>query len=399
MDLEEFLGHKTSTPGGYAKNVRWRDRKPAKLDTWLHTQGKIVALWKHGWKRLVQRKVDGVDVLQIWAGDFNCHEHESVLKEQYRRLPDGRRKLPPTTCPMCLVMEYMREQVALKRLDWTAPAFEFKGSDSTEIITVGGMLGLFDGDKLTPKQLQELRDAGIRRDEAWKEATKAKCNYVFQVVDNDNPGDGVQVAVETTALGDAVKAAIAGQIEALGAVEGNPLRTPYAIRWKYDANAAQFGDKYSALVMPKLQLTQDVRELIFDTPAPDITETIAKGNAEALLAVMQKTARVQLPLEQLFAPALGETRPAMQVQVPAQVNAPSARRARAVEPRADEKQPPAYPPGTVLLPCDACGKQMADTDPVCWNCGAEYEVEGTTVPAPPTTATEPGDVGSDDVPF
>lgn len=403
MDLTEFLGHKTSGSSSFTKAVKWRDRKPPRIDTWMHTQGSIVALWKHSWKKLVQRKVDGVEELQIWSADFNCHEHESVLKEQYRRLPDGTRKSPPVVCPMCLVMEYMRDQVRTKRLKWTAPAFQFKGSNDTAILTVGGMLGLYDGDKLSPAQLKELREAGIRRDEAWKEATRAKCNYLFEVVDNDNVNDGVQVAVETTGLGDAVKAAIAGQIEALGVVDGNPLRTPYAIRWKYDANAAQFGDKYSAIAMPKLELTAQVRDLIFEGERPDIRETIAKGNAEALLSVMEKTALIELPFQQLFAKAMGEADTGPQVQVPAQIgNAPPARRrARALEPRDDEKQPPEYPPGTVLLPCDSCGKQMADTDPVCWNCGAEYDIgPAAAAPEPRPTATEASDnLSSDDVPF
>ena len=176
----------------------------------------------------------------------------------------------------------------------------------------------------------------------------------------------MQVAVETTALGDAVKEVIRGQIEALGATEGNPMRTPYAIRWKYRPEQAEFNKKYVAIAMPKLEMSKEIRSLIFDTPAPDITDTIAKGNAEALMSVMQRVACIDLPLEQLFAPVMGERGYRGSVQVPAGVGdttpapAPGGRR------RATAPQPPNFPPGTVLIPCDACGAKMPDTADTCW---------------------------------
>lgn len=46
---------------------------------------------------------------------------------------------------------------------------------------------------------------------------------------------------------------------------------------------------------------------------------------------------------------------------------------------------PDYPKGTVFVPCDTatCGAQMADTDEVCWKCGAEYALGDEAPPPPP----------------
>lgn len=46
---------------------------------------------------------------------------------------------------------------------------------------------------------------------------------------------------------------------------------------------------------------------------------------------------------------------------------------------------PDYPAGTILIPCDACGAKMADTDEECWKCGARYDLE----PLPPKKGPDP----------
>jgi len=46
MNLDEFLGHTSTTRGG-SKFLNWRKREPPQIDTWLHTKSSIVALWRH----------------------------------------------------------------------------------------------------------------------------------------------------------------------------------------------------------------------------------------------------------------------------------------------------------------------------------------------------------------
>lgn len=414
MGLDEFLGHtSTARGGGRAKTAKWKDRTPPQMDTWLHTRGKIIALWKHGWQRLVEREEDGRKVLLVWSADFNCWEPEAVLKKQYQRYDDGRRKVPPTTCPMCLVNEYIRDQVRTGKLSWTAPVFEFKGTEDRQVLTAGGMCKLFDAKDLTRGQLDELRRAGIRRDEAWKQNTQAKCSYVFQIVDNDDLDAGVQVAIETTALGYAVKDTIREQMEGLGEQEGNPLRTPYAIRWKYRPDEVEFAKKYAALALPKLRLEPKVRELIYDAALPDLQPFIERGNPEGLRAIMEKTALIAFPWDQLFEPADRargkQSEPTEPRPVQAQVPAGTSRRQLQEPPKAKGGE---FPPGTVTVPCDTCGKAMPETATECWNCGAKYEVtveepvaQAPAAPPPaerrpPTEPTDAGaQMGDDDIPF
>lgn len=405
MSLDEFLGHKSSTYGG-GKILNWKKRKPPQLNIWLHTQAPFVALWRHGWPRMVEIERDGEKVREVWGGSFNCWENEETLKKQYRRT-DGARVLPPERCPLCLLAEYLRGEVDAGRLAWTEPVFEFEADDprNTVVLTAAGLYNGFGGD-LSRTELAELRRAGIRRDEAWKQNAMAKCSYVFSIVDDDDVAGGVQVCIETTALGDAVKRVIRDQMDALGETEGHPLKTPYAIRWEYHPDEQEFSKKYRSLALPKVPLTPEIRAFIVDAQPPDIQPLIGLGDAVALRAVMETAAKIDLPFDSLFAPSAG---PADRAQVPARQaprreSPPITEAAEYAEVAADSKvaagprrrrqtrpaeptepQMPDYPAGTVFIPCDSrgCGAKMADTDDTCWKCGAKYELDE---PKPPVKA-------------
>lgn len=53
---------------------------------------------------------------------------------------------------------------------------------------------------------------------------------------------------------------------------------------------------------------------------------------------------------------------------------------------------PQYPKGTVLIPCDSCGAQMADTDDTCWKCGAKYELDDAQPQKPPPAPARPSTI-------
>jgi len=398
MGLDEFLGHSSSFRGSSGKVLNWRKRQPPIIDTWLHTKGRIIALWRHGWPRLVEIEHDGDTSTEVWSGFFNCWENEDVLRRQHRRTDDGARLVPPKICPVCLLLEHLREQVRVGALSWLEPVFKFEGDDpkQTVVLTAAGMYNGFGGD-LTRQELYDLKRAGVRRDEAWRQNTTAKCNYLFCIVDHNEPEKGVQTAIETTALGDAVKRVIRDQMDALGEEEGHPLKHPYAIRWEYRAQEQEFGKKYRALAMPKLALTPEVRDLIYDAPLPEIGELIARGNVAALRSVMEQHALISLPFDSLFAAAEAATGQVLsqqepRVAQPRQVPRVEQSQRRDVSPQEEPRaassasmgqrkpaksQPaqPTFPPGTVMLPCDACGAPMAETDEVCWKCGARYEID------------------------
>lgn len=354
--------------------LNWRRRKPPQITTWLHTQAPFVALWRHGWPRIVEIERDGEKVREVWSGTWNCWESEEVLRKQYRRDRDGGRVLPPERCPICLLADWLRRQVEAGKLSWVEPVLRLEGDDPEQAITftAAGIYNGFGGD-LSRAEKAELRRAGIRLDEAWKQSCMAKCSYVFCVVDDDEPTEA-HVAIETTALGDAVKRVVRDQMDALGDTEGNPLRTPYAIRWEYHPEEAEFGRKYRALALPKQELTPEVRALIVDTPPPDTSGVIRRGDALALRAVMESAALIDLPFDKLFAHAEQSPAPKSTPKSTPPKSTPPKRRPRKTRPA--EPTQPDYPEGTVLLPCDACGAQMADTDEKCWKCGATYELDG-----------------------
>ena len=414
MSLDEFLGHKSSERGAGGKILNWRKRKPAAITTWLHTKANLVALWRHGWPRLVDFERDGAKSVEVWGGTFNCHEQEDVLKRQYKRTNDGDRIAPPQVCPICLLAEYLRQQVQAGKMAWTDPVFRFEGDnpDQTNVLTAAGIYNGYSGD-LSRDEVADLRRAGIRRDEAWKQNAMAKCSYVFSIADNDAPAEGVQVCVETTALGDAVKRVIRDQMDALGETEGHPLKTPYAIRWEYHPEETEFNRKYRALAMPRAVLTPEIQALIMETDAPDIQPMIAKGNVGSLRMAMETHALVDLPFDKLFAAADGSAeqvapKQESRTEVGRVVQRPPAtgrrgtpepepapepvvtQRRRAAPPKPAEPTMPEYPKGTVIIPCDSCGAKMADTDDTCWKCGAKYEMDE---PAPTVAKAKPAPRG------
>jgi hypothetical protein len=367
------------------------------IDTWLHTKSGIVALWRHGWPRVVEIERDGVKNTEVWSGNFNCWEPEDVLRRQHKRNEDGSRIIPPKVCPMCILIEHIRDEVRAGRIGWLDPVFAFKGEDEKTSITLtaAGMYNGFGGE-LSRQDVADMRRAGIQRTEAWKQNTMPKCSYVFSVLDNGAPEAGVMPAIETTALGDAVKRVIRDMIESLGETEGHPLRTPYAIRWMYQPEEAEFNKKYRALAMPRLAYTDEIRALIEESPAPDISNLIGRGDIATLRASMEEHALIKLPFDRIFAAAEaeggGQRSAAAPKAPPSAPRAPEvhtepakaepARARRGSAAKAEPKKPD-YPPGTVIIPCDRCGAEMADYDDTCWKCGAKYELDDADV-APPT---------------
>lgn len=411
MNLDEFLGHKNAERGSGSKILNWKKNTPPLIDTWLHTRAPIVALWRHGWPRVAEIERDGEKVKEVWGGNFNCWEPEETLRRQHRRADDGTRLSPPRICPMCLLIEHVRDEVRAGRIDWLTPIFEFEGDDpkQTIVLSAAGIYNGFNGE-LSRQDIADMRKAGVRRDEAWKQNSVAKCSYVFSILNHATPEKGVQVAIETTALGDAVKRVIRDQIDSLGETDGNPLRNPYAIRWEYRPNEQKFDQKYRALAMPKLALTPEIEELITSNP-PDVSQLIERGNIGALRASMEAHAKIQLPWDRLFAAAEAESglsRPMVNVpeRVESKQSPAPAQTRRAQKPA--EKTQPDYPPGTVLIPCDACNADMAETDDTCWKCGAKYELDDApaatvkpspakTPATPKTNAKWPGEEAEDDL--
>ncbi len=417
LAMDQFLGHSTKS-GGSSQFLRgWRKRNPPAVNVVLHTGAPIVALWQHGIPRIFEKKDEKTgEVTRVtFGGQFNCLEDESVLVKQYRRDRDtGERVLPPVVCPVCRLLEALRVLYAEGQIGFADDVFRWEGDDpqDVQVLTLGGMLNLYGNNRLSDEEKEAMRDAGIKLTEAWKENAWSKCNYLFTVVDSDEPEAGVQIAIETTGLGDATKECIHSQIVSEGEERGNPVVTPYVIRWEHHPNAKEFNKKYKAYPVRKIAITPQVRELI-DSDPPDIDNLIRGGNVSKLRAELEARCVLQdpsvIPWDDIFGPAEAagygdreeeaepdaaeDAPPPVQKKAPVtkpKTEAPPAKpaaepapaatgrkRKEAPKPEPEPEPEPETEPAAEqeMIPCDECGAPMLPTATKREKCGAEYEVE------------------------
>lgn len=309
MSLAEFMNHDPSGRGGRTNYLRgWTKRTPPQVDVWLHTRAAWAPLWQHGGLQQVREIEDRetkVRRREIWGLKFNCLEPESVLKEQYSRDRDsGIRKIEPTICPVCKMNEYLYQLMLSGALDVTQAIFDFQVDEKREVLTLGAMLGEFpkwgDMDDAMKKRVSEAK---INLKDSWKHKAIAKCNYVFCVVDNSQPQNGCQVAIETGLLGQKLKAELQKEIERRGTEEGNPLIKPYPFRWKYFAQEAEFNKKYDVVALSNVQITEDIQRMIVEEAPPDLARVCRPGDVRSLRAQLEQYAVLELPFDDFFAEA------------------------------------------------------------------------------------------------
>lgn len=393
MSIDDFLGH-TPSGGGRSNFLRrWKKRNPPHIDTWMHTGCVPTPNWQHNVPRIYDNKEGDVTVKVVSGSSWNCWEAEDVLKKQrFLDRQTGARVLMPVVCPTCRLVENVRYEYASGTLGFCTPLFEWVGDDPAkkQALTVGGIIGRYGRDDLSIAEKEAMTSAGVNPREAWRESLWAKCNYIFVVVEEGCAKDGVQIASETTQVGQVVKDVIEAQREALGLNEGDPLRTPYAIRWKYNANA-DLSKKYNAIAMPKIELTPEIDELIHG-PAPDLSGVTKHGDVAALRANLESAAtsvaKSKLDWDWIFAPAeaksqtTAEQSKSVQTSVedvapkeePPKKEAKTATKKRSRKKKEVKKpEPKPEPPKEEMEPCDECGEPMAAEAVECVKCGAQYD--------------------------
>lgn len=379
-NVEDFLNHSTQDRGGKFLS-KWKKNEPPVVDTWNHTQRRPVILWRHGLPKVVVKEgKSGGDVTMVWGGQYNCHEDEGVLKTQYRRNDDKSRKNPPTTCGLCRLNEAVYYMIQNGKLDWLEPLFSFEADDPKQnaVLHAGGLGNLFGRDDLSAEALSAMAEKGIYQRDSWKQNAMAKASYVFSVVDNADVGAGVQIAIETGLLGDKVKDVINAARTSLGKEDGDPFHNPYAIRWQHCPSEQVFNNKYRAIRMEKIPLTEEIAKLIRGD-APDLTGVIAPFNQEEMRAYLEQhcVSSVKLPWDEIF-----KFQPKLHV-VPAQQPAMQPRPAPVAA-----KAPPVASVDDEMVECDddACKAVMRMTDPKCPKCGKVYIEEKVAPPPPPPPA-------------
>lgn len=391
--IDDFLSHRSSDANGGAYLRGWKKNK--RVNIWLHQKKPIIALWRHGGIPRVFTRTDkdtDEQSVEVWGGEWVCHEDESVLRKQYRRRPDGERENPPKRCPICILNETVRRMIDDGALSWTDEVFKFEATDDkkTIVLHAGGMLNAFSG-KLEDSEKRELRTAGINQREAWKENAQAKLHYLFCVVDNDNVENGVQKAVEAGLLGDKLREVIADTRESEGREEGDPFITPYAIQWEHRPDETDFKNRYHARRMARLVLTDEIAALISADP-PDTSRDTRPFSASKMRTFLEEHALVKLPWDDIFAHAADapeedeseEKKPAPKAAakpVGKKAPPPPKSSAKAIEDDDDD-----------LVECDQCGKAMKADAPKCKHCGHVYVAE--VVKPPPAAPRKRSDAAA-----
>jgi hypothetical protein len=317
MRLDEYLKRGQEEGGGnkggkgWLSLFKWRKRphvdrngKSIKgefaADIWLHPKSEIVSMWRHGWPKIVESKKNGGS-RYVFSDAWPCWETEKILKLQFKRDDDGSRLHPPCICPLCLMQEWVREQVTLGTLGWTDPVFSFEGDNDTQVLLAGGIYNDFGKRDASPDEKAQLKRAKIFAADAWKQSTMAGEKFGFVIVDNDNPQDGPVIAIEAKTLGDKMAKAIGAMICDVEE-EGNPFEHPYGFRWIYLPNESLPADKYEARAMRSLQLTDEI-QAAFEEDLPDISSEVDLRDPSKLRAIMESVAQVEMPFDDFFGAA------------------------------------------------------------------------------------------------
>lgn len=383
MSLEDFLNHSTGGGGKGGSFLKWKDRQPPQVNVLLHTQAPLVAVWRHGLPevREIKDSDTGETSLAVWGGRDVCFEDEKILTRQYMRdKKTGKRKYLPVICPLCILIVTVIRMIEEEKLGFCQPLFKFEGDDpdQTRVITAGGFANLYGKKDLSSKEKGAMRKAKIRKDKAWMENGYAKCNYIFRLVDVENPDEGIQISTGAAGLGDAVKAVIRARIQEYGDVDGHPFRKPYVIRWEHHPKAKSFNEIYRAQSMSRMPIPDAAMDLVMNQAPPSIDHIIKKPDIQLLRARLEQHALVELPWDEIFGPVEQQAKEEDPRPDPTQGGGKSETTQQTTSgtmPSSTTQSTQTSEEEGEYLECDICSKDMLSTAEVCPHCGARYDVE------------------------
>jgi hypothetical protein len=270
-------------------------------------------------------------------------------------------------------------QVISGAVSWTKPIFRFDHEDPTKTIIIHAA-GIYNGFKppkegFSKEQKLELSKAGISPKKSWGESALAKGEYVFTLVDNKHPDNGIQVSNETSLLGDKVKDVIADRLDSVGKEAGDPFRNPYAIKFMYNGEEENPQAKYKARALEQVVMTPLIKKLIIETDPPDVERMVAPFNQGEMRTYLETHCLLKsVPWDDIFDVAEGDEEHEHEHTngKSADDDADEGTTSDAAEPEEDD-----------MVACDQCNKPMKATETKCANCGAEYDVEPEEKKEPP----------------
>lgn len=413
--INDFLNHQSgSSKTGNLSG--WK--KTGEIVVWLHTEytPKPIYVVKLPIPVVFKDKDTKEEVEDVWAKTFVSHDSEKTIKDQYMRNLDGTRKVEPID-PMGRFFEAIFQLILKKKISpfeivWNA-GHDRKGDQ--RILRAGGVCGFFSSKY--GKNNEELKKEAIKQNIAmgdmWQENALPKLNYVFLVVDNAKVDNGLQFATETGLLGDKMKIAIRSAADLFGAANCDPMKTPYAFRWKFLDKEPVPMNKYTANPVSQnvVPLTAGIEELI-KSEVPNDSMYVTPYNKEIMRGYVEMyvpdNVKSLLNIDAMFdgvkpkynnketvdengveqQSAALPKQAVKPVSIPTPLQFPqSPKQAVNEAPTARRRSKQVEIKGNPIA-CDECKKTMGDLDPICPHCGCQYEID-----EPATTEK------ADDIPF
>ena len=284
MGIAGFVGHAKRNSFGGQWLEKWKES--GKIVVWLHRMVDPSMCWSHPFVSLdiVEDRDTGKPKSILRFPRFVSPDPEAVHRSQYFRHEDtDTLKIPPDRDAFLLLREWLRraDHLALEQ-----PIFEWRNPKNNEVKTWtrGELSGLVK-----------------RSQRTFGNSLDTKLEYIFAVVQNDDPSAGVFLARETQLLGKRVAEVIAQRQEEHGDQGGDPQINPYAFVWSYDKTQKSPMDSYKVWKGDH-QLTDAIEAAISSDNPPDPAEhtQLRDGDQEKIRAAMQDAAQVELPLDEIF---------------------------------------------------------------------------------------------------
>jgi Zn finger protein HypA/HybF involved in hydrogenase expression len=303
--IDDFMKDSAGSPGNrgkYLGNWKGAEDSDGEVTIWLAKMRAPESFYTHGVHRIDVNRED--KSTRVRNTRFNCMEPLQVLGSQYRRNSDGEREDPPTVCPHCLLIEWVRAQIQGGKLSWTDELFVYDADEEPLTINTGGYAGLYKSDDLTTEEKKELKEARVNLKKAYRQNAIAKLKYLFCVV-NGNAPNGVQLAIETKMLGDKMRAAIRNVSRAAqlaGREPRDPMSDPYPFLWKFDEHAAVQA-MYDVVPLPDIKPSEELADLLEMDP-PDIGQVLGTSDLALHRSILETACVIEgVPWDEIFGPA------------------------------------------------------------------------------------------------
>lgn len=404
-NLQSFLKQRSRLGGGRSNYLKsWKKNyeqtpqgRVARLTFFLSLRQGPVSLWSHGIPELRDRKMDdGSSVLEVWNEDVLCLESEEVLLKQHFYDEASNREAPPVICPMCLLQEWVRDQVEREQLDWLQTIFRWQGTreDQIRVIHAGGLFGLFGNKNLSDDDKKAMTTrTGLTQNSAWKESVLARNRWLLTVLDVNNMAAGLQKTSEGSAAGSAVQDLINAELMKDPEL-GDPYKHPYAIQLqKWPDNAPS--DQYKAIRL-NTPCTEEVRAALNATPPP-IDRDMALPNVALLRSKLEVASQIDIPWDDIFAPALEYADKDGNVTLPDEFEQAADDEDGGPAPEVSGAAPgigggagvPEVSGDVASEPCEQCGTPFPVTESTCPTCGKEYPMDDDAPAAEQPAAPAP----------